>query len=132
MSLTVVDQGEAIILKALVGHTAGQALTIRLFTNNITPGETDTESTYVEASGSGYLAKALTGGSWVVSGTNPTQIAYAAQTWTFSGALGNVYGYYLTQTTSGLLVWAERFTNAPFGVANNGDTITVTPLITCA
>jgi len=40
-----------------------------------------------------------------------------------------VYGYYLTQTSSGLLVYAERFTNGPYNIADNGDVIRVTPQI---
>jgi hypothetical protein len=53
-----------------------------------------------------------------------------AQVWTFTGALGNVYGYYITDAAETTLLWAERFTGAPFNVQNNGDTITVTLQLT--
>lgn len=53
--------------------------------------------------------------------------SYAQQTFAFTGAGGNVYGYYLTQVTSGKLFAAERFTGAPYVINNNGDEIRVTP-----
>jgi hypothetical protein len=130
MALLVPNQGEQIALEALVGKTAGQNLILRLYTSNTTPAETDTEATYTEASGNGYAAITLTAASWTVTPGAPTEAAYAEQTFTFTGALGNVYGYYFTQVTSGKLVWAERFTGAPFNIANNGDQIKITPRIT--
>ncbi len=130
MALLVPNQGEQIGLEALVGKTAGQNLVLRLYTSNTTPGETDTEATYTEASGNGYSAITLTAANWTFTAGNPSNVAYAEQTFTFTGALGNVYGYYFTQVTSGKLVWAERFTGAPFNIANNGDQIKITPQIT--
>ena len=43
-----------------------------------------------------------------------------------------MYGYYLTQVTSGLLVWAETFTDGPYTITNNGDTIKITLNFTMA
>jgi hypothetical protein len=131
MSLLVPNQGESIALKALLNHTAPQNLVLRLYTNNKTPAETDTEADYTQASGSGYSAITLTGSSWTVTPGAPTSAAYAQQSFTFTGALGNVYGYYLTQASSGLLVYAERFASAPINIQNNGEKINITPTITC-
>ena len=129
MALVVVNNGESIALQLLTNKLATpENLILRLFTSNTTPAETDTAATYTEATGNGYAAITLTGASWTVSGT--TQIAYAEQTFTFTGALGNVYGYYMTRATSAYLIYAERFTGAPFNIANNGDQIKVTPVIT--
>jgi len=130
MALVVPNQGEQIALEALVGKTAGQNLILRLFTNDITPGEADDETDYTEASGDGYEAITLTAANWTFTAGAPSNLAYAQQTFTFTGALGNVYGYYFTQAVSGKLTWAERFTGAPFNVANNGDEIKITPQIT--
>jgi len=130
MALLVPNVGEELALKALLNHTAPQNLVLRLYTSNTTPAESDTAATYTEASGNGYAAITLTGGSWVVTPGAPTSAAYAEQTFTFTGALGNVYGYFLTQVTSGILVYAERFTGAPFSINNNGDQIKITPTIT--
>jgi hypothetical protein len=132
MALLVPNNGEKIILEYLVNKvTAQEDLVLRLFTSNTTPGETDTASTYTEATGNGYSAITLTGASWTVSGTAPTEASYAEQTFTFTGALGNVYGYYMTRASTGDIVLAERFTTAPFNIQNNGDQIKITPKITC-
>lgn len=130
MPIVFPDAGENIVLEALVNKTAPQNLVLRLYTSNTTPGESDTAGTYTEASGSGYSAITLTGASW--GSASGGSISYAQQTFTFSGALGNVYGYYLTQASSGTLVAAERFTDGPYNIANNGDQIKITPTITAS
>lgn len=62
--------------------------------------------------------------AWRIS----TLYSYPEQTFTFTGALGTVYGYFMTQLSSGLLFVAEKFGTSAT-VANNGDTIKVTPTI---
>jgi hypothetical protein len=130
MSLLVPNQGEQLILEAAVGKVAGQNLVMRLFTNNYTPVEGSVESNFTEASGNGYGAITLTAASWSFAGGDPSTLSYAEQTFSFTGALGNVYGYYFTQVTSGKLIWAERFSNGPYNIQNNGDAIKITPQIT--
>lgn len=130
MAIVFPDAGENIVLEALVNKTAPQNLVLRLYTSNTTPGESDTAGTYTEATGSGYSSITLTGASW--GSASGGSISYAQQTFTFSGALGNVYGYYLTQASSGTLVAAERFTDGPYNIANNGDQIKITPTITAS
>lgn len=131
MALVIVDNGESVALQLITNKaTTTRDLVLRLFTSNTTPAETDTAGTYTEASGNGYAAITLTGASWTVSGTAPTSIGYAQQTFTFTGALGDVYGYYLTRATDDDLIAAERFTGAPFNIANNGDQIKITLAIT--
>lgn len=131
MTLVVPNQGEGRMLQNSVNKLAPEDLVLRLFTSNTTPAETDTEVTYTEASGNGYAAITLAGASWgAPSEGAPTSIAYAEQTFTFTGALGNVYGYMLIEVTSGKLRLAERFTDGPYNIANNGDQIKITPQIT--
>ena len=131
MAIVVVDGGESIALQLLANKIATpENLVLRLYTNDKTPAEADVVGNYTEATGYGYAAKTLTGASWTVSGTAPTQIAYAKQTWTFTGALGNVYGYYYTRVTSTDLVAAERFSDGPYNIVSAGDYIDITPQIT--
>lgn len=131
MTLLVPDNGEGDGLQYFVNRAAPQDLVMRLYSNNITPAETDTAATYTEMSGFGYGAITLTGASWAapVEGA-PSSIAYAQQTYTFTGAAGNCYGYYMTRASSGRIALAERFTTAPYVIVNNGDTIKITPQIT--
>lgn len=126
MALVLVDQGENGMLTAFFA----QAMTLRLFTNNYTPIETTTEAAVTEAVGNGYTAKPLAGGSWTISGSSPTQAAFAQQIFTFTGALGNVYGYYVTRDSDSKLMFAEKFTDGPYNIVNNGDQIKVTPQFT--
>jgi len=128
MTLVLPNQGEQITLEAMVGKTAGQNLVLRLFKSNTTPDESTTEASVTEANFTGYSAITLTAASWSYTAGDPGTIAYAQQTFTSSAGSQSqaVYGYYLTQVTSGKLVWVERFTDGPYTIVNNGDTIKVT------
>ena len=131
MALNVPDVGENIALEAFVNKTAPQNQNLRLFASNTTPADTDTAGTYTEATFAGYAAIGLTGANWnnAASGS----ISYNAQqtfTRSSSGAAENIYGYYLTQSVSGTLMWSERDASAPFAVTNAGDNVKVTPTIT--
>lgn len=130
MALLVPNGAEQVMLENILNKTAPENLTLILYTNNITPGETDTIATYTEASGSGYAAVALTAANWTATPGAPTEAVYPEVTFTFTGALGNVYGYAIKGATSGNLKWAERFSNGPYNVQNNGDQIKVTPKLT--
>lgn len=130
MTIMVPNVGEGLALKNFLNHTAPQNQTLKLFTNNITPAETDTDATFTECSITGYSAKSLTGSSWTITEGAPSDAQYAQQTWTFTGGFGaTVYGYFVVQTTSGILMWAERDAS-PYAPANNGDQILLTPKIT--
>jgi hypothetical protein len=129
MALSFPDQGENIALEAIVNKTAPQNLVLRLYSSNTTPGESDTEATYTETTITGYSAITLTGASWgTASGGS---IAFAQQTFTFSGS-GTLYGYYMTQATSGKLVYSERFSDGPYTYPSGGGTLKITPTITAA
>lgn len=132
MALVVPNCGEDVAIGLLVNKYSPVDLVLRLYTNDKTPAETDDASDYIEASGQGYVAITLTGANWTISPGAPTEASYAEQTFTFTGALGNIYGYYLTQDdTAGTLIGAERFSDGPYNIASNGDQIKITPKITC-
>lgn len=130
MALVVPNDGEEDALTYYVNKGSPQNLVLCLYTNNITPGETDTTATYTEAAGNGYANVTLTGASWTVTPGAPSSAAYAQQTFTFTGALGNVYGYFLKRLTSGRIAHAERFSDGPYNIQNNGDQIKITPTVT--
>jgi hypothetical protein len=131
----IVDNGEKVALEYLVNKVATtRNLILKLFKSNTTPSETTVVGDLTEADFTGYSAITLTGASWSISGTTPTQAAYAEQTFTSSAdqSVQNVYGYYLVRATDGDLVAAERFTSGPYAISNLGDNIKVTPQITAA
>jgi hypothetical protein len=131
MTLLVPNAAEDVMLQNILNKTAPQNQTLKLFKNNITPAETDTESTYTEADFTGYISISLTGASWTITPGTPSSAAAAEQTFTSTAVQSqNVFGYYVVQTTSGKILWAERFTNGPYLVQNNGDLVKVTPQFT--
>lgn len=126
MALVLCNQAEVLALQYLLNRN----LTLKLFENNVTPGETDTEATYTEATFAGYAAKTLTYANWNFT----TSATYnAAQTFTSNTGSQDkyVYGYYVVQAADGKLLWAEKFSDGPYHIVNNGDSVTLTPAITC-
>ena len=129
MSLVAPDISEVTLLKLIINKQANGNLLLKLFDNNITPGE-DTPAPGagpgpVETAGAGYSSISLTGSSWTVAtSVGVTTAQYAAQTFTFTEDV-DIYGYYVT-TAGGDLLWLERFSGAPYSLPSGGGTITVT------
>lgn len=136
MALLVPNPSEGKLLEFALGVSTPGNQILRLYVNNVTPGDADTAASYTEMTTGGYVSKTLTKTSWVVtpasgSTANPASAGYAQQTWTFDGTGGaaTVYGYFITDSTTGLLLWAERFAASKL-VQYNGDQILITPQIT--
>ena len=130
MALVVPNSAETIMLGYITNNDAPENLVIHLYSNNYTPDEFTTVSSVTEVTGGGYGSMGLTPGSWSIATGTPSQAEYPEVTWTFTGAVGNVYGYYITRQTGGELMWAERFSNGPFDIQTNGDQIKITPRLT--
>lgn len=133
MTLLVVNNGEVQALRYLVNKDGlTENLVYRLFTNNVTPAETDTAASFTEAAGGGYAAKTLTGSGWTVTEGAPSTAVFAQQEWGFTGALtgsATIYGYYVTRESTGDLILAERLAT-PRQPTTNGDALRITPRIT--
>jgi hypothetical protein len=130
MALVVPNAAENVMLQNILNKTASEDMVLKLYTNDYTPIETSVEGSFTEAAGDGYAALTLAGASWTITPGAPSSAAYAQQTFMFTGALGDVYGYFVVQESSGKIMWAERFSNGPYNIQNNGDEIKVTPTIT--
>lgn len=132
MTLVVPNNGEGIALANFVNKTAPQDGVLRLFTNNITPAETDVAATYTEAAWTGYASVSIPGTGATITEGAPSVAAWALKSFISSAnqTLANNYGYFVTETTSGKIKWAERFANPPWPIAALNDEIDVTPQIT--
>jgi hypothetical protein len=132
MTLLVPNAGEDLALGCFLNKYTPQDGRLKLFKNNITPAETDTAATYTESTFTGYVSILMAGASWTITPGAPTLAAFAQQTFTLSAdiATENQYGYFVVQTTSGTLMWAERFSDGPYPMTTNGDNVKVTPKIT--
>lgn len=132
MALLVPNASEITMLKCILNHTAAQDQTLKLYKSATTPAETDTAATYTVSDFSGYSDASITGTSWnfTEGGGSPTYsyADYEQQTFTADAGSQNQdqYGYYVIQASSGLLLWAEEFTDGPYNVNNNGDNVKVT------
>lgn len=132
MSIVVPNVGEEVVLDKYVDE---EVLTLKLFSNNVVPAETDTAATYTEVTGGGYSSKALAAGSWTVTPGNPSVATYAQQIFAFTGpttAPGTIYGYYVVDVLN-VLRWAERFpaANVPLTPVS-GSSIRITPRFECS
>lgn len=130
-TIVVPDVGEGIALQYIVNKDTPEDLVLKLYKSNTTPAETDTAATYTTADFTGYSNAPLTGASWSVTTGAPSHADYAQQTFTSSAAqtAQDVYGYFMIRTTSADLMLAERFTDGPYTIANDGDAIKITPRI---
>lgn len=126
MAIVFTNAGELIAIKNILNHTAPQTLILKLYSNNKVPTKTDVTSDYTELSGYGYGSVTLTPNDFVYTAGDPSTAGFPQITFTFTGAAGFVYGYYVIQQSSNTLMFANRFTNAPINVLNNGDEIRIT------
>lgn len=131
MAGVVPDEGEAHMLAIVLGIVAVEALELRLYVNDHTPGPTDTALAYTEMSGHGYSAHVLDGDAWDIdpatAGPGTPALADAGDiTFVFdaSGTPTLVYGAYLVGASSGVLWGAQRFAS-PVLVESMGDQIVV-------
>lgn len=119
MTIVVPNASEVEMLKAITQ----QNLILKLFSNNVTPAETDTVSTYTEVSGGGYSEKNLNNNTWAYNGGDPSSATYPQVTFEFNSAVGLIYGYYVIKST-GELMWSERFTTQP-NIPSGGGAINI-------
>lgn len=131
----VPNEGEAMVADAIMKRSLTDRdadLELGLFTD-AAPGETITEATITEPTGTGYARITLTDASW--TGTGDTR-AYAQQTFTggAGGWTGDVVGYFIATKSAGgtpRLLFVEIDANGPYTI-NENDTYKVTPNISVA
>ena len=119
-------------IKTSLGDNVSGALVgvkVHLFSNNVTPTNADSLATYTEANFTGYAAATASG--WSAAGLTGHVASTTANPVTFTLTAGsqNVYGYYLTDSTSGKLYAAERDPNAPVALNTTASTYQITPKI---
>jgi hypothetical protein len=133
MTILFCNNGEAQALRYIVNKDGlTENLIYRLFTNNITPAETDVVGGYTQASGAGYAEIETIGSSWTVTPGAPSVASYAQQQWDFSGPLtggASIYGYFVVRKITGDLMFSDRFAT-PRTPTNPGDALRLTPQVT--
>ena len=89
MSILITAAGKQKLLEYFVGKTSTtEGLTLKLYSNNVTPSAADTPASYTEVTGGGYSSVTLTNSSWVI---DAGVTSYPQQSWTFTASVGNIY-----------------------------------------
>jgi hypothetical protein len=130
MAIVVPDVGERTFLSYIVNKAIPTDLKLHIYTNDYTPTESSTVANFTECSASGYTPVTLTGANWTIStdaGGNSTA-TYPQITFTFTSGSTN-YGYYVTDSTGTILLWAERFNDAPHTLPSGGGTEKITLVV---
>lgn len=132
MALVITDSAATEMARYYVNASQPQNLVLRLFVNNVTPTADSKASDFVEARSGGYSPITLSGDQWTVAPGTPIEASFPQQAFTCngSGIVQSCYGYFVTREQSGQVAHAERFPNAPYAFANDGDQIKITPRIT--
>lgn len=131
MALLVPNVGEVEILTRALTYEGSK---LKLYTNDYTATEGTVIGGLTECVVVGYAHKTLTGtvsgGTWTIStATNITTASYPEQDFAITTAV-SCYGYAVTNSAGTTLLWAERFTGAPFTLPAGGGSIKVTVNIT--
>lgn len=95
---------------------------LHLFNNNYSPADTDTSpSVFTEPTDPGYSVMTINPGSWIVTNTGGSGSVwvYPTVTWLFSAG-DTIYGYYVTDPTDGVVLWAEDFAGGPVTIPSIG------------
>lgn len=127
MTIITPNGAEVLALQSILNQT----LTLKLYSNDLTPGETNTAASCTEVTGGGYTPKTLVSGSWTITEGAPSYGLYDTELdFIFTGATdapGTIYGYYVIDS-NGAIRWIERFPEAilPF-TPIAGSTIRITP-----
>lgn len=119
----------ALINKMLIAALyTDEGYTLKLFQNNASINAYTATSDLQEANFSGYEPVLLTRAQWkapVLVGTKAVCLYENEITWT-AGAISNtIYGYYVVESGSGVLLWCYKFEQEYF--MSDGDTLIVQP-----
>lgn len=122
----VPDASQAFILSRITSRD----MMLRLFVNEIQEGSNVIAADFLEASGFDYAPILLSPGVWKLEMDDGISIRYPLREWKFTGGLGNVWGYYLTDQETGTLLWMARFHPVdPYRILTPGSRVQVTPIL---
>jgi hypothetical protein len=116
--ITITNNGR----RAFIEHFVAGKKSVHLFTSNSRPTPEDNTSDYREPAGNGYSPINLDPERWKIDSDFVAR--YPEVTFLLTGAVGNVYGYYITDDKEKMIL-VERFVDGPYIVQSNGHRISV-------
>jgi len=128
MTLVIQDEGLKNKLESVRSTWNSTALKLHLYKTNVTPSTSPTVGSFTECDFAGYAAQNIVTWGPAAVTSHVAKIVAAANTFTRSstGAGQTVYGYYVTDSGSTLLQFAELDPGGPRTLTNAGDSVTVT------
>jgi hypothetical protein len=134
MTLLVPNPSLSVVLQIILNKDAPEELDLKIFQNDYTPVATSAVGDFTEATFTGYADVELDSAEFSTPTTaDPSVSTYSAPenfASTANQSSQDCYGYYIIRRVTGDLVWAERFTDGPYNILNDGDNFNVTPRIT--
>lgn len=130
MALVCPDlHGELLLLQYIVGLVDAGNPVLHLYGNDVTPTDSTVIGDLLEVTSAGYGAITLVSSNWTTTQSGGvTSAVYSEKTFSF-GTSATAYGYYVT-TTTGQLLWLERFSGAPFELPSGGGTVSLSTVLT--
>jgi hypothetical protein len=100
-------------------------MVLRLFTNAISPANTDLITAYTQCTDSMYSAFTMIGATWVQSSiTGGLQMAYPSHNFLFAGTQ-TLYGWYTTDAAGTIVIAAGNWPSGPIVIPSGGGTLGV-------
>lgn len=126
MALHVPDVGKVRLLDMLVDGDGFSGVRCRLYKNSVTISDATVLGDFTEANFSGYSQSTPSFGSASIVSGKGKIIEGSFETFIHNGGgtSNSVYGYYVVDSATPELLWAEAFPS-PISVANNGDEIDI-------
>lgn len=131
MAGVVPNQAERNILGILVNSDAVSTIYLKLYNGlgvtDPVEGTNLASLSQVTLGSGGYAPVPLTAANWSINtAADITTASHSQITFTFTGSIGEVYGYYLTYTNPERLMLVESFSAGPYNITQNGDQIKIT------
>lgn len=125
MALLVPNVGEREMLTRILN--GADKCKLKLYKVDKVPAETDIVDSYTEVDTGGYTELSLSA-QWTIGTADPTEASYTQVSFDFTGA-ATVYGYFVTDASESILLWAEKFNDGPYNIPSGGGSVKITPKI---
>lgn len=121
-------QGSAYLLRIIMGQVGFGDMVVRLYSFPRVPQRSDTMASFVEPTDPTYAPVVVTPSEWEIDDSGDFPVAYVspALEFTFTNPV-SLYGYYVSDPTSTVLLWSQTFDQYPSNVPVGGGVFSVSP-----
>lgn len=124
MTLVVPTNSKITLLQIINGQKISEDMQLHLYANDVIPNSSTTIHDLQAPAAPEYSPQDLFSVGWTYVTSEPVAMEYPAQTFIFTTTGDTIYGFYVTDNSSGKLLWVEDIT--PFNIETSGDSIIIT------